>query len=90
MNSLHGHRHDSISAYRTELALGSSYDWRVELSPREVSEDLRLEELLLKKFMSAYNFLKFLGHQMTSTKLNKIDSNYSYGGLEAITSIQTT
>jgi hypothetical protein len=51
MNSLHGHRHDFASAPRTELALGSSYDWRAELSLDDASEDLLLEELLRKIFI---------------------------------------
>jgi hypothetical protein len=64
MNSLHGHRHDFASALHTELALGSSYDWRAELSLDEASEDLLLEELLRKRFIfPKNNFLKFFGPQ---------------------------
>jgi hypothetical protein len=51
MNSLHSHLHDFASAPRTELALGSSYDWRAELSLDDASEDLLLEELLWKIFI---------------------------------------
>jgi hypothetical protein len=51
MNSSHGHRHDFASAPRTELALGSTYDWRAESSLDDASEDLLLEELLLKMFI---------------------------------------
>jgi hypothetical protein len=46
-----GLRHDFASASRTELALGSSYDWRAELSLDDASEDLLLEELLRKIFI---------------------------------------
>jgi hypothetical protein len=38
-------------APRTELALGSTYDWRAGLSLDDASEDLLLEELLLKMFI---------------------------------------
>jgi hypothetical protein len=51
MNLLHGHRHDFASAPRTELALGSTYDWRARLSLDDASEDLLPEELLLKMFI---------------------------------------
>jgi hypothetical protein len=51
MNSLHGHRHNFASAPHTELALGSTYDWRAGLSLDDASEDLLLEELLLKMFI---------------------------------------
>jgi hypothetical protein len=51
MNSLHGHQHDFASTPRTELALGSTYNWRVGLSLDDALEDLLLEELLLKMFI---------------------------------------
>jgi hypothetical protein len=51
MNSSHGHRHDFVSAIRAELALGSTYACRIELSLANPSEDLLLEELLLKKLI---------------------------------------
>ena len=45
-----------------ELSLGSTYDWRAELSLEDALEDRLLEELLPNKFiMFAYNFLKFFG-----------------------------
>jgi hypothetical protein len=50
-NSLHGHLHDFASAPRSELALGSMYDWRAGLSLDDASADLLLEELLRKKFI---------------------------------------
>ena len=37
-----------------------------------------------------HKFLKFLSHKFMSIKLCKIDSNYSYGCLEAISRIHTT
>ena len=77
-----------------ELSLGSTYDRRAELSLEDAPEDHLLEALLPNRFiMSAYNFLKIknLGvAKILSTKLHKIDSNYSWGYIEAIASIQTT
>jgi hypothetical protein len=40
-----------VSAIRAELATGSTYDCRIELSLDDPSEDLLLEELLLKRFI---------------------------------------
>ena len=64
-----------------ELSLGSTYDRRAELSLEDALEDRLLEELLPNRFiMSAYNFQKikfFWGGKNLSTKLHKIDSNYS-------------
>jgi hypothetical protein len=37
INSVQGHRHDFASAPLTELALGSSYDWRAELELEDAS-----------------------------------------------------
>ena len=91
MNLSHGHQHDFASAPRTELALGSTYDWRAGLSLDDASADLLLEEILLKMFIFLQtNFGKNLDHKKMLTKLHKIDSNYSYKCLEAISSIQTT
>jgi hypothetical protein len=40
-----------VSAIRAELALGSTYARRIELSLDYPSEDHLLEELLIKKFI---------------------------------------
>ena len=72
-----------MAASRVELSLGSTYDRRAELSLEDAPEDRLLEELLPNRFiMSAYNFSyeqksEFLVHKIFSTKLHKIDSNYS-------------
>ena len=49
MNSSHNHKHDTVSASRIELSLGSTKDRRIKLLLDDASEDLLLEELLPKR-----------------------------------------